>query len=564
MQPRTTFRLHLFACAILGLANLGTATDVIDRPDRNWRNGPVRYLLTRSEDQAFKALATDAERAEFIRAFWARRDPTPETLRNEFRDRFVDRVRATESLRRYQESSKEMWVTDMGKFLILLGPPISEERDQVSASTRDTVVWTYDEAPGVRAHNFVVAFVADESGELHLSDSPALDMATTQGLAPHTPLYMFQSPGERSLQLGAAQTSQGARNTSTGGTTAGGDMMTLARATALGGANTLFNVAQFSAAQGTRVDGLPPFLPLTNLAAFGGDPFLSGLGGPSTESALSRAVALGEAQALSSRPPSTQVQVSTSFEPIAVDLRTDFYEAADGTTYAAFTLAPTQAETAKEDRWTPFGALVSLDREEVRYSFAEAGQFAAAGPESPGTFQTGLGVDPGRYRVLFGLRAGTQGRLGYRQFDITVPDLRRPALALSSLTLAQVLEAAAPVPKEGAVKVPFVLGGLRVVPRPSATFRNGEEFHLYYQVYGAGLAANGKPSLAIRYRFSGKSGDAWEEIGPPILQTGSSDVQAWSFPLRGWPPGQFRLNVEVQDQARGNLASAEAEFTVTD
>jgi len=551
MQPRTTFRLRRIACTLLALACLGTSSEGIDHPDRNWRNGPVRYLLTGDEDQAFKTLQTDAERAGFIRAFWSRRDPTPDTARNEFQERFVDRVRATAALRRYQESSKEMWVTDMGKFLILLGPPISEERDQVSASTRDTVIWTYDEAPGVRAHNFSVAFVADESGELHLSDAPALDMATTQGLAPHTPLYMFQSPGQRNTPLDPALA-------------AGDSVVTAARAAALGGPNTAFEVARWAASQGTGLDALAPFLPLTNLAAFAGDPLLSRLGGATSETGLSRAVALGEAQAFTSRPPNEQIEVSTSFEPIAIDLRTDFYEAADGTTYAAFTLAPAPSEGAKDTGWTPFGGLVSLDREEVRYSFADSGQFAAAGPEAPGTFQTGLGVDPGRYRALFGLRAGTPGRLGYRQIELTVPDLRRPALSLSTLTLAQVLEAAAPPPNAGAVKVPFVLGGLRVVPRPGASFRNGEEFHLYYQVYGAGLAADGKPSLAIRYRFSGKSGDSWVEIGPPILQTGNSDVQAWSFPLRGWPPGQFRLSVEVQDQARGHLASAETEFTVRD
>jgi hypothetical protein len=421
-----------------------------------------------------------------------------------------------------------MWVTDMGKFLILLGPPISEERDQVSSSTRDIVVWTYDEAPGVRDRNFSVAFVADESGELRQSDSPALDISTVQGLSPHTPLDMWEGPG------GAAVTAM--------------------RVETHGGPNQAYDLARFEVAQGTQFDAVAGLLPMTNVLP----------GSPTTQTALGSALALGEAQALASRPPGEQVRVETSFEPIPVDLRTDFYEAADGTTYAAFTLAPAPSEAATDRQWFPFGGLVSLDHEEVRYSFADSAQFAAAGPQFPGTFQTGLGVDPGRYRVLFGLRAETDGRIGYRQIDVTVPDLRRPALALSSLTLAQVLEPAAPARKQDAVKVPFVLGGLRVVPRPSAVFRNGEEFHLYYQVYGAGPAADGKPSLAIRYRFSGRSGEAWEDIGPAIAQTGNSDVQAWSFPLRGWPPGRFRLSVEVQDQARGHLASAETEFTIVD
>jgi hypothetical protein len=248
-----------------------------------------------------------------------------------------------------------------------------------------------------------------------------------------------------------------------------------------------------------------------------------------------------------------------------VDVRTDFYRAEDGTTYSAFTLGPGAAEGSDPGAiLAPFGGIVSLDDPAVTYPFDEAGQFGAAGPDAPGTFQTGIGIDPGRYRVLFGLEDAAAGRIGCRIQDVTVPELGGDALSLSSLTLARSVE---PVeaPTGGDAKVPFVLGNLRVVPRTSAVLRNGDTFHLYYQVYGARKGAGGDPGLAITYQFEGDTGSDWEPIGEPIGQAGlAMQAQAWSFPIRGWPPGRFRLTVNVVDENSGYSASRTIGFRVID
>src|SRR3989442_4037635 len=53
---------------------------------RKWLDEDVSYIITNEERTAFKALKTDEEREQFIEQFWLRRDPTPETVDNEFKE----------------------------------------------------------------------------------------------------------------------------------------------------------------------------------------------------------------------------------------------------------------------------------------------------------------------------------------------------------------------------------------------------------------------------------------------------------------------------------------------
>jgi hypothetical protein len=61
--------------------------DEFDEPTHRWREGPVRYLLSKDEDKAFRLLkhASREERKLFIDEFWAKRDPDPTTPGNAYR-----------------------------------------------------------------------------------------------------------------------------------------------------------------------------------------------------------------------------------------------------------------------------------------------------------------------------------------------------------------------------------------------------------------------------------------------------------------------------------------------
>ena len=69
-------------------------------PDAGWRDGPVRYLLTRPEYDRYGRLETDAARAAFVARFWHRYDADPATPENEFRERFE--ARSADAIRRFE------------------------------------------------------------------------------------------------------------------------------------------------------------------------------------------------------------------------------------------------------------------------------------------------------------------------------------------------------------------------------------------------------------------------------------------------------------------------------
>ena len=66
--------------------------DELRGPFRKWMREDVRYILTAEERKAFVRLTTDEERENFIEQFWLRRDPTPDTQENEYREEHYRRI----------------------------------------------------------------------------------------------------------------------------------------------------------------------------------------------------------------------------------------------------------------------------------------------------------------------------------------------------------------------------------------------------------------------------------------------------------------------------------------
>src|SRR2546427_265692 len=58
----------------------------LDSQDKKWLNEEVGYILTDEERSAFLRLSNNEEREQFIEQFWLRRDPTPDTVENEFKE----------------------------------------------------------------------------------------------------------------------------------------------------------------------------------------------------------------------------------------------------------------------------------------------------------------------------------------------------------------------------------------------------------------------------------------------------------------------------------------------
>jgi hypothetical protein len=66
--------------------------DTKQTPYMKWMTEDVVYIITREEAAAFQNLATDEEREKFIEQFWLRRDPSPGTPANEFKQEHYRRI----------------------------------------------------------------------------------------------------------------------------------------------------------------------------------------------------------------------------------------------------------------------------------------------------------------------------------------------------------------------------------------------------------------------------------------------------------------------------------------
>jgi GWxTD domain-containing protein len=104
----------------------------------------VGYIITREERKIFLELPETGKDA-FIEEFWKRRDPDPETERNEFRMEYESRLEKAGSL--FRGEGRPGWLTDRGRIYILFGPPSERLTYPMDASGYCREVWYYGAFP---------------------------------------------------------------------------------------------------------------------------------------------------------------------------------------------------------------------------------------------------------------------------------------------------------------------------------------------------------------------------------------------------------------------------------
>ncbi|HVW86449.1 MAG TPA: GWxTD domain-containing protein, partial [Bryobacteraceae bacterium] len=92
----------------------------LETPWKKWLNEDVSYIITDEERKAFKQFNTDEEREQFVEQFWLRRDPTPDTVENEFKEEHYRRIAYANE---HYASGIPGWKTDRGRIYITFGPP---------------------------------------------------------------------------------------------------------------------------------------------------------------------------------------------------------------------------------------------------------------------------------------------------------------------------------------------------------------------------------------------------------------------------------------------------------
>ncbi|NWF84273.1 MAG: GWxTD domain-containing protein, partial [Bryobacteraceae bacterium] len=101
----------------------------------NWLREDVAYIVSDAERIAFLSLQSDAEREHFIEQFWLRRDPSPGTPANEFKEEHYRRIRYAND--RFSDGVPG-WRTDRARVYISLGPP-----DEIESYPGLKETWKY-------------------------------------------------------------------------------------------------------------------------------------------------------------------------------------------------------------------------------------------------------------------------------------------------------------------------------------------------------------------------------------------------------------------------------------
>jgi len=162
MSWRTT--LVLAAAATLAASGAASAAEKLDKDAKKWLD-TVRPLLLPEEEKAFRELKDKADRDEFQKIFWARRDPDLETPANEFRTEYEKTLADVDT--RFRVSGKPGSATDCGRVYILLGPPDDVKRDSGAASgPRSPETWTYHDRPGMKFKDGQAQIVFDAECQL--------------------------------------------------------------------------------------------------------------------------------------------------------------------------------------------------------------------------------------------------------------------------------------------------------------------------------------------------------------------------------------------------------------
>ena len=165
-------------------------------------------------------------------------------------------------------------------------------------------------------------------------------------------------------------------------------------------------------------------------------------------------------------------------------------------------------------------------------------------------YSTSFVLPPGKYHLKFVVRENETGHMGSFETDITVPDLTKAPMKLSSVLLASQRQ---PAPKSKQVD-PLVHDGQLWVPNVAHVFRQDGHLYLLYEVYGP-MATPQSPRLLTSIEFLSGSTKVFETplVEATKLTDPARNTIAFQFdvPLNSLKPGQYTCQVNVIDDRGG-------------
>ncbi len=498
-------------------------------PFKRWLDEDVRYIITPQERRAFIQMATDEERENFIESFWMRRDPTPDTIENEYKEEHYRRIAYAND--RFA-SGIPGWRTDRGRIYIAYGPADEVESHPSGGqyqrpyeegggftSTYPFEIWRYRWIEGIGSDILLEFVDPTMTGEYRLTMDPSEKDA------------LLHVPGAGltlSEQMGL--TTKADRFRRTDGTRMG---------MPIGGAQSI-RYNQFERLQLYANIFKPPAVKFKDLEAI--------------------------------------VNSTIDYDTLSYEADIHFVRVTNNSVLTGITvLLRNENLVFKEEGGLHkavaniFGRITTMTRR-VQSTFEDTVSITTTAERMhqevgrSSIYNKTLPLAPGMYRLELVVKDLVGETMGTYRTAMRVPEFDDEALATSSLILADKIER---VPIRSLGTGQFVIGSSKVRPRIDESFKREEKMGIYLQIYNLGQDdETSRPRGDVTYQI------ARLETPDELLLNFTEDVNAIRgassrqvvieklLPLQTLEPGQYKLNLLVQDRIKNESLAPSATFQV--
>lgn len=503
-------------------------------PYKKWLNQTVRWIITDKERKAFLSLTNDEERDAFIENFWRRRNPSPDSGYNSYREEIYRRIAYANA---HFSDGEPGWMTDRGMIYIKYGPPTSKDSHPSGGmynrpmsegggqtSTYPFVDWHYRYIPGI-GENVNVEFVDQcMCGNYQMT----IDRSAKDALL-HVP--------------GAGQ--------------------------------TLYEQMGMAKKKDRFNGGLEDIGP-----------------GPDSAQNQSKEFDRLERYAKLEAPPQVKFKDLENFVTshklltgpfFPFDVQTDYVKIGQNTVMVPITLQIKQKDiTFKTKDGVSKGLVdiygrVSTITSQVVTSFEdtvqveEPAELLAQTTNHASLYWKALALKPGRYRIDIAIKdVNNPNHVGTWAQAITVPEYSDTSLATSSLILADKMER---VPDKNIGTGAFTIGDTLLWPRVMAneatppTFHRGQNLDFWMQVYNLGINEKTKRNNAtIEYQIIDNKDhktllDTTEKSASIAADADQLTLEK-KLPLASLEPGKYTVKIKIHDAISGQDIAQSAPFVV--
>ena len=498
-------------------------------PFKRWLDEDVRYIITPGERKAFVLMTTDEERENFIEQFWLRRDPTPDSIENEYKEEHYRRIAYAND--RYA-SGIPGWRTDRGRVYIAYGPADEIESHPAGGnyqrpydegggftSTFPFEIWRYRWIEGIGSDILLEFVDPTMTGEYRLTMDPSEKDA------------LLHVPGAGltlSEQMGL--TTKADRFRRTDGTRMGAP---------IGGSQSI-RYNQFERLQLFANIFKPPVVKFKDLEAI--------VNSTIDYNTLPFEVDIHYVRVTNSSVL-TGITVMLQNKDLLFKQEEGLHKAV-ANMFGRITTMTRRVQSTFEDT-------VSIKTTEGRIQ-QEASRSSIYNKTVP--------LLPGMYRLELVVKDLVGETMGTYRTALRVPAYDDEALAASSLIIADKIER---VPIRSLGTGQFVIGSSKVRPRINDAFKRSEKLGIYMQVYNLGQHEETlKPVGHVTYQISKLDKpeelllDFSEDVSKIRGASARQVVIEKLLPLQSLEPGEYRLSLHIEDDVKHESLSPTATFKV--